>query len=259
MSRMLAIAVVCPFVVSVAAAGEAMTLWYRRPARKWVEALPLGNGRLGAMVFGSAPRERLQLNEESLWAGEPFDVYPHNFAKHLADKDALVVEGADEVVLLFTGAIDLKPNERRAKNTMYLIFPWRGDAAGRAKAKEHIAGWARPMQVIWSDDHWTVIGDGMDALKDPKVTAMTRVVISVLRRARLAGPPPSAAKPQPGPDRPISLYKAGKLQDARKALMSRVRHRVKLSLVLPTGEYPSTMGSTRIPKRQRTVSKEHPH
>jgi len=43
-------------------------LQYRRPAGKWVEALPLGNGRLGAMVFGSAPSERLQLNEGSLWA-----------------------------------------------------------------------------------------------------------------------------------------------------------------------------------------------
>ena len=41
-------------------------LWYRQPAAKWVEALPLGNGRLGAMVFGTAPTERLQLNEGSL-------------------------------------------------------------------------------------------------------------------------------------------------------------------------------------------------
>ena len=41
-------------------------LWYEQPATEWTEALPLGNGRLGAMVFGGAPRERLQLNEESL-------------------------------------------------------------------------------------------------------------------------------------------------------------------------------------------------
>ena len=47
------------------------TLWYRRPATQWVEALPLGNGRLGAMVFGGVERERLQLNEESLWSGGP--------------------------------------------------------------------------------------------------------------------------------------------------------------------------------------------
>ena len=43
------------------------TLWYRRPAAQWVEALPVGNGRLGAMVFGGVERERLQLNEDTLW------------------------------------------------------------------------------------------------------------------------------------------------------------------------------------------------
>lgn len=46
-------------------------LWYDRPANLWTEALPLGNGRLGAMVFGSPEEERLQLNEETIWAGGP--------------------------------------------------------------------------------------------------------------------------------------------------------------------------------------------
>ena len=46
-------------------------LWYAQPARNWNEALPVGNGRLGAMVFGGPSKERLQLNEESLWAGTP--------------------------------------------------------------------------------------------------------------------------------------------------------------------------------------------
>ncbi len=48
-------------------------LWYRQPAEQWLEALPVGNGRLGAMVFGGIPRERLQLNEETVWAGGPWD------------------------------------------------------------------------------------------------------------------------------------------------------------------------------------------
>ncbi|MBM4018858.1 MAG: glycoside hydrolase family 95 protein [Planctomycetes bacterium] len=58
----------------VCAAGEAPpppALWYRRPAAKWTEALPVGNGRLGAMVFGSPDKERLALNEISLWSGGP--------------------------------------------------------------------------------------------------------------------------------------------------------------------------------------------
>lgn len=46
-------------------------LWYDHPAKDWNEALPLGNGRLGAMVFGDPGEEKLQLNEETLWAGSP--------------------------------------------------------------------------------------------------------------------------------------------------------------------------------------------
>jgi len=46
-------------------------LWYKRPAAHWDEALPIGNGRLGAMVFGGVRRERLQLNEDTLWSGGP--------------------------------------------------------------------------------------------------------------------------------------------------------------------------------------------
>ncbi|MCW2398590.1 glycoside hydrolase family 95 protein [Sphingobium sp. B2D3C] len=48
-------------------------LWYRRPATEWTQALPVGNGRIGAMVFGGVGTERLQLNEDTLWSGGPYD------------------------------------------------------------------------------------------------------------------------------------------------------------------------------------------
>ena len=69
----------------------AITLWYRQPAAdhpyvqpvgapaiaaataEWVKALPIGNGRLGAMIFGGVVNERLQLNEDTLWAGGPYN------------------------------------------------------------------------------------------------------------------------------------------------------------------------------------------
>src|SRR5688500_13437328 len=57
--------------------GEAhrapLRLWYRQPEEAWTEALPVGNGRIGAMVFGGVTRERLQLNEDTLYAGGPYD------------------------------------------------------------------------------------------------------------------------------------------------------------------------------------------
>jgi alpha-L-fucosidase 2 len=76
-----------------ALAEDGLRLWYAQPAEQWEEALPLGNGRMGAMVFGGVQKERLQLNEESLWAGAPLDVYPDNFKKHLEKVQRLVLEG----------------------------------------------------------------------------------------------------------------------------------------------------------------------
>ena len=49
-----------------------LDLWYTAPAVEWTEALPVGNGRLGAMVFGGIDREHLQLNEDTLWTGGPY-------------------------------------------------------------------------------------------------------------------------------------------------------------------------------------------
>ncbi|PRX69626.1 glycosyl hydrolase family 65 [Nonomuraea fuscirosea] len=53
--------------------GNPLTLWYTRPAAQCLEALPVGCGRLGAMVFGGVETERLQLNEDGIWAGGPHD------------------------------------------------------------------------------------------------------------------------------------------------------------------------------------------
>ena len=61
-------------VAGLNAAAAENTLWYNHPAKDWMtEALPIGNGRLGAMLFGGAPQERIQFNEESLWIGDEAD------------------------------------------------------------------------------------------------------------------------------------------------------------------------------------------
>src|SRR6266542_3047525 len=70
-----------------------LTLWYRQPASRWVEALPVGNGRLGAMVFGQTGRERLQLNEETVWSGGPWDASNPEALKHLPEVRRLLFEG----------------------------------------------------------------------------------------------------------------------------------------------------------------------
>lgn len=64
--------------------NEDLVLWYVRPASQWEEALPIGNGRLGAMIFGDPIKEHLQLNEDTIWTGRPHD-YSHKGAHKYLD------------------------------------------------------------------------------------------------------------------------------------------------------------------------------
>lgn len=68
-------------------------IWFKQPARNWNEALPLGNGRLGAMIFGDPARERIQLNEDSIWYGGPSDRNNPDALAHLAVIRNLLFEG----------------------------------------------------------------------------------------------------------------------------------------------------------------------
>lgn len=68
------------------------TLWYNQPAKVWEEALPVGNGRLGAMVFGNPFHETIQLNEESLWSGAPINSNNPEAREHLDEIRRLVLE-----------------------------------------------------------------------------------------------------------------------------------------------------------------------
>ena len=78
---------------SAAHASGSHQLWYPQPARNWNEALPIGNGRLGAMVFGGVTNERLQLNEETIWAGRPNNNANPEALEYLPRVRQLVWEG----------------------------------------------------------------------------------------------------------------------------------------------------------------------
>src|SRR5665213_3331993 len=75
------------------APSEPLSLWYRQPARAWTEALPIGNGRLGAMVFGHVTSERIQLNEDTLWGGGPYDPVNTNALTALPQVRQMVFDG----------------------------------------------------------------------------------------------------------------------------------------------------------------------
>ena len=67
-----------------------LKLWYKQPAKTWVEALPLGNSRMGVMVYGGTAREELQLNEETVWGGSPYRNDNPEALKHLEEVRTLI-------------------------------------------------------------------------------------------------------------------------------------------------------------------------
>jgi alpha-L-fucosidase 2 len=73
---------------------DSLKLWYKKPANKWTEALPVGNGRLGAMIFGRVDKELIQLNEATLWTGGPVrtNVNPGAYANLALAREALFKE-----------------------------------------------------------------------------------------------------------------------------------------------------------------------
>ncbi|WP_164714306.1 glycoside hydrolase family 95 protein [Chitinophaga rhizosphaerae] len=102
---------------SALAQQSPQTLWYARPAARWEEALPVGNGRLGAMVYGRTGKEILQVNEESVWAGVKFNDGNANAGKYLdtirklifEDKNAEAFALADKFFLATDGGNPPRP------------------------------------------------------------------------------------------------------------------------------------------------------
>ncbi len=88
---------VAAFVLESCIAAEAssndLKLWYSQPATKWTEALPIGNGRMGAMIFGGTASERIQFNEDTLWRGKPHDYVREGAGDQLAEIRWLIFEG----------------------------------------------------------------------------------------------------------------------------------------------------------------------
>jgi alpha-L-fucosidase 2 len=116
---------------SAMAADSANTLWYPRPAETWVEALPIGNGRLGAMDYGGGTHERLQLNEDNVWAGGPYD--PANPAAYdlyvQARKLILAGKSAEAEALLKVNGLGTPKGQASYQTIGELILDSPGDNA----------------------------------------------------------------------------------------------------------------------------------
>lgn len=127
------------FSGTVAAPSLPLTAWYGRPARSWTEALPIGNGRLGGMVWGGVAQERIDLNEDTLWSGEPFDnVNPQGLAA-LPEIRRLLREGHNDEA---QSLVESKLNGRF--NQCYLPLGWLTVDQG---LKGEVSGYRRELDL----------------------------------------------------------------------------------------------------------------
>ncbi|MBS1566009.1 MAG: glycoside hydrolase N-terminal domain-containing protein, partial [Bacteroidetes bacterium] len=139
-------------------------LWYDRPADKWTDALPIGNGHMGGMVFGGVGTDRIQFNESTLWTGRPRE-YQHNGAvQYLAQIRALLAAGQQkEAEALaekeFLGRKDPDEKEYAARKQEWIRLV-RADTIAAAKEYDD-NDWAFMPLPAWNG--WESIGfDGLD-------------------------------------------------------------------------------------------------
>ncbi|MCX6334170.1 MAG: glycoside hydrolase family 95 protein [Bacteroidia bacterium] len=115
------------FHVCNAQTNNDLKLWYNKPAAVWEEALPIGNGRLGAMIFGAPAVDHVQFNEETLWAGEPHDYsYPGAF-KYLGEIRDLIWQGrqkdAEDLALKKFMSLPIRQQKYQPFGDLWLSFP----------------------------------------------------------------------------------------------------------------------------------------
>lgn len=123
------------------APAEPLCLWYRQPAEKWTEALAVGNGRLGAMVFGGIDNERLQLNEDTLWAGGPYEPINSEALTALPEARRLILAGQ------YRQASRLIDNKMLGKPSTQMPYQTVGDVLLEFDKIQRVADYRRDLNL----------------------------------------------------------------------------------------------------------------
>jgi alpha-L-fucosidase 2 len=116
-------------------------LLYRQPAREWTEALPVGNGRLGGMVFGGAPAERIQLNEDTFWSGGPYDPVNQEALQYLPQVRQLIRDGR------YKEAQDLADQKLMGRPRHLQAYQPLGDLRLVLRGHEHATDYRRELDL----------------------------------------------------------------------------------------------------------------
>lgn len=121
--------------------AESSLLWYQQPAEQWTEALPIGNGRIGAMIFGGVARERLQLNDDTLYAGGPYDPSSPEALATLPKVRQLIAEGR------YVEAHDLANEKMMGRPLRMPSYQTVGDLVLTFGASSYTSGYRRSLDL----------------------------------------------------------------------------------------------------------------
>jgi alpha-L-fucosidase 2 len=179
------------------APASALSLWYRAPASdhpllpmdasresrqaataEWVRALPVGNGRLGAMVFGGIQHERLQLNEDTLWAGRPYDPVNPDAKDALPDVRRLLAERKYAEAAKLAGAkVMSKPLAQMPYQTV-------GDLALTFPDVDTVEDYRRELDLTTATAHVSYTSDGVAFSREVFASAPAQVIVMRLTASR---------------------------------------------------------------------------
>src|SRR2546422_8956027 len=137
---------VCVALRAHAIAGD-MVVWYRQPAKRWMDASPLGNGLTAAMVFGGTKTERIALNNSSFWSGRPQDYDDLNAGKYFDQIKALMAEQkfqeAEKMVDDHFWGIPKAQQAYQPLGDLLLLFEGVGEVAGYRRELDMETGIAK--------------------------------------------------------------------------------------------------------------------
>ncbi|MGJ8641613.1 MAG: glycoside hydrolase family 95 protein [Opitutaceae bacterium] len=160
------------FTTKASAPEEPLTLWYDEPAAKWEnDALPVGNGRLAAMVFGGVDRERIQFNEETVWEGKYIDRHNPEALKALPVVQELLFEGKNEEAKKLAGKSMLgRPHKVKSYQTL-------ADLLLDLSKPEKVANYRRELDLTTGIARTSYEADGATYNRDVFVSEPDQVIV----------------------------------------------------------------------------------
>src|SRR4029079_7629015 len=153
------------------APASPLCLWYRTPVSEWVQALPVGNGRLGAMVFGGVAHERLQLNEDTLWAGRPYDPVTPDAKENLPEVRRLLAAGQ------YAEAAKLASQKLMAKPLAQMPYQTLGDLALTFPPVAAADNYRRDLDLAKATAHVSYTAGGVSFRREVFASAPDQVIV----------------------------------------------------------------------------------